>query len=249
MTKNSAFGDKNKLNSLQPREFCAFLNTVEDGAWSSKEDVEFSIETNSIPTDSIAEIVKFFTKTGDSMLHIFCGSGRVAANICVHSGVSCTGITLNRGDVGRYRERVQQDMFGEEFPIIVGDALEVLENKIEQKFDFILLDPPRFGGTKKTNSKDLSVKTRYEFIDYVACVLDSASVFLKESGYLVALIDDQYADGEYISPGIEVSTRCRAVSLRGIKIFRFHRTSENRGNFGRYIPSINHNPVFIFQAS
>jgi len=265
LVQHEAFTERNDLNSLNPRAFRAFLSTVEEGTWSNKEDVEFSVKAFSIPTPTIADVVNFFTKTEGSMLHVFCGSGRVAADICAHGEIHCTGITLLERDVGRYEDRIKNDMFAEEFPIIIGDAIEVLEKgEGLDKYEFILIDPPRFGlidspvnsgafARKSVNLKetihqqDLRRLGKEEFLNYMASVIDLSALYLKENGYIAVMIDDQFYGKEYICTGALVADRTKAVALRGIKIFTFLREGQTKGNFGKYMPIFNHHPIYIFQ--
>jgi len=265
LIQHEAYKERNDLNSLNPRAFRAFLLTVEEGTWSNKEDVEFSVKSYSIPTPTIADVVQFFTKTSGSMLHVFCGSGRIAANICAHAEIQCTGITLLERDIKRYEDRIKNDMFAEEFPIIIGDAVEVLEKgEGLDKYEFILVDPPRFGlidspvnsgafARKSVNIKedinpqDVRCKSKEEFFDYLAQVIDLSALYLKEGGYIAALIDDQFYGKEYICTGAHVANRVKSLGLRGVKIYTFLREGQSKGNFGKYMPIFNHHPIYIFQ--
>ena len=256
LIQHESFKELNNLNSLNPRSFRAFLNVVEDGSWSNKDDVAFSCASHSIPSPTIADIVNFFVKEGGSMLHVFCGSGRVAANICAHADIECMGITLLERDLERYQDRIKNDMFAVESKILIGDAREVLERgEGLETYEFILVDPPRFGLIDSPNLKekvhpqDVRFQTKTGFFDYMAEVLSLSALYLKDGGYIAAIIDDQFHKGQYVCSGAMVTDRVCGLHLRGMKIFRFARRGEVKGNFARYLPIINSTPVYIYQIS
>jgi len=254
------FKELNKLNDLPREQFQQFLLTSEDGAWHDRRDIEHSIQTNSLPLPTISEIVRFFTKEDvGKVLHVFCGTGRVAQHICSPSNMEYTGITLYEEEKKEFKASLQEDMFSDDSAnIIVEDAITALEHLAisdpKRKFDFILVDPPRWGSLslveKATASrKDIAAMGRTEFIQYVSMVLDLASSMLTEDGFIAALIDDQLTGGEYCCMGFEVASHSRSVKLKGIKRYRFPRNGQVRGNFGRYIPAINENPAYFFTSS
>lgn len=250
--ERSKFQERNKLNSLSARDFSAFLSTVDDGAWINKEDVEHSIKVHSLPLATLSEIVSFFTKEGGSMLQVFCGIGRIGTALCASLGISYTGITLYQDEKDEFDRENNSTMFPGDGEIIVDEAISALETLGDQKFDFVFVNPSRFGtmpDRESVDSVDLGRMGRVEYIQYLATTIDMAAAHLKEDGYLVAAIDDQYVNGEYVAAGYEVIQSLRATTLKGVKYYRFPRNGSSRGNLGRYVPSINHNPVYILKPS
>jgi DNA modification methylase len=196
----------------------------------------------------MAEIVAFFSKTGELILDPFAGVGGTLLGAEL-AGRRAIGIEINPEWVDVYREltsgfrKLRQELVpagenhGEhiESPMMLGDCLEVMAGLEDQSIAAIITDPPygchhRVTGFKReTNFNmfsgsegDLGNSSSYdEYLDKIKTFGREALRVLKPGRYLVLLIGDRFYRGEYLPLGTMVAETLRQVGFKwkGIRIW------------------------------
>ena len=191
----------------------------------------------------MADIIRFFTKSGELILDPFAGVGGTLLGALL-SNRDAVGIELNPVWTGVYKEIIKKftvkegcfvpvsEAIGvkEILPeMILGDCLEVLKSLPEEKFDVIISDPPYgcnhcvSGFKKETNfnmfndqdKRDIGNSESYqEYLDKIELFGIEAYRVLKTGRYMVLLIGDRYHQGEYYPLGYQVAEIMRKVGFK-----------------------------------
>ena len=209
----------NKLNDLNGAEWVHFLNSVEVTHYSTGGADSFAhhlrIKNPSPkPPQLMKKFVEFFTKEGQVVLDPFMGVGG-SLLACSLSGRKGIGIDISKNYIDVY-EQVCVELGLERQTTIVGDSANIEELlNLDTKVDFILTDPPygemlsrkRTGQRKKRNGfaeatpftdheSDLGNMSQEGFLETLKSIIEKASKYLKEKGYIAIFIKDLQPNGK-----------------------------------------------------
>lgn len=239
----------NSLNSLNSKEFVSFLKTTSLVRQSKNDLIEF-VSSGSKPVEAIMSLLKFFSNPGDLVLNLFAGTGR---DLIIASELNreVYGVDNSEEAFEKYMNLVNEDVLLEPSPYLVEDAIQAFSSgKLEfiqkSQFDFILIDPPSKKFVCNKNSKSIEYLSPSSYCTYLAELLSSANMRLKQDKYMVLLVSDMYNAGKYIfTPGkiLEYTS----AKLVGIKIFYRELDESSILNKKVYAPAINHFYCLIFR--
>lgn len=196
------------------------------------------------PPELMADIIKFFTKKGETVLDPFAGVGGTLLGAAL-TDRKALGIELNPEWVKVYQEicrtfKVREgslerrgdfdqsppDIFPE---MVLGDCFEIFPTLADESLDAVITDPPygcqhKISGFKsETNfnmfnlqeSKDLANAADFPaFLELMKKVGQEVWRVLKSKRYFVMILGDRYRDGEYIPLGYLVSQVMQEVGFK-----------------------------------
>jgi len=135
------------LNDLSPEEWAAWTAPVLASAYPTRGQAAAAhnirrAHPSPKPPALMAEILRFFTRSGDSVLDPFAGAGGTLL-ACAQTGRQGMGIELSADYIGLYEQAALQ-LGLPILPVIQGDARELLGQPpvSTRQFDLVLTDPP-----------------------------------------------------------------------------------------------------------
>lgn len=265
--------DKNKLNELTGSEWLFFTKSVLRTEYPREFRHNLRQEVGASKPPRLMElIIRFFTKSGETVLDPFTGTGAtlIGASLCNRKA---TGIEINQKWVDIYKEVCKYENIKEQ-EIITGDCLEIMEKFLKEKrrFHAIVTDPPYSPALKKTLTlndypkwrrrwtrfKEFSTDPRdfrrsknfEEYYDNMEKTLRLMYDLLIDGRYAVVMIRDSYQQGRYIPASFEIAKRAEKVGFvfKGVKIW--YQTGAPIRPYGypySYVPNIIHHNILIFK--
>ncbi|MDD5355486.1 MAG: transcriptional repressor LexA [Candidatus Omnitrophica bacterium] len=222
----------------------------------------------------VARFIKFFTKTGQTVLDPFCGvaSTLKAAALNNRNGV---GIELVKKycDLGKKRleTEVEFNLFNKSKQTIInGDAFEKINKFSDNYFDFIITSPPYWNILNKIDHKALQERvhngldTKYsndkrdianipnyhDFLTKLSQFFESCSRILKPNKYLCVVVSDFRQKAKYYSFHSDLANLLekKYYTLKGITIlYQNHKKVFPYGYPFTYVPNIHHQYILILQ--
>lgn len=229
------------------------------------------------PPQLMAELISFFTKTGELVLDPFAGVGGtlLGAWLCDRKAV---GIEINQQWIDIYKEVCQLENV-QQFPIIQGNNLDILPTLEANSFDFIATDPPYMPNVPKTMStnregyqnrktdydkfsdykEDFANMTYEQFMDKMAEVMKECLRVLKAGKYMCMIIRNQYKDGRYIMTHADMANIADTITrvekgqkqkfvLKGEKIW--YQAGSRLRPYGypfSFVPNLIHQNILIWR--
>jgi DNA modification methylase len=152
------------------------------------------------------QFIKRYTKTGETVLDPFIGSGTTAIE-CENLNRNCIGIDIQQDLVDRLRDLINPVTSFSEF--ISGDSCNedtfsvvkyIMEKKGIEKTQLAILHPPYADIIKfSNNQEDLSnSKSLNDFLSRFKKVVKNCISVLEKNRYLIIVIGDKYASSEWI---------------------------------------------------
>lgn len=94
--------------------------------------------------------VKEMIKAGDRVLDLFCYSGAFSV-YCASTGATVIGVDSDRSATDLARENAKINKLSDKVTFLTADAFEIAESMAnsDEKFNFIIIDPPAMTKTKK----------------------------------------------------------------------------------------------------
>jgi DNA modification methylase len=266
------YSSDNRVNDLTGREWVFWTRSVITKPYPP--DMRHALRNvhgGQKPPRLCEDIIKVFTKAGQSVLDPFMGVGGVllGASLC---GRKAVGIDINPKWIRIYREVAALEGL-EEQEAICGDSLVGLSRIAGRVFDFVLTDvpywkmdkAPRSRGTfKRVGEKARSAResglspfdgivydSKASWLSSMSGVFAAASGLLKPKGYLATFIGDMYRDTTYHCLSSELAgviSRIPGLSWKANIVW--YDVSKKLHLYGyqySYIPSLIHQNILVFR--
>ena len=223
------------------------------------------------PPALCADLIRIFTKSGESVLDPFMGVGGVllGAELSERDGV---GIDINNKWIQVYREVCSiEGLQGRETH--AGDAHAVLPRLQERKFQLVLTDVPywqmetvsqstgsfkRVGQPSKDRRptrlrphSDVRYSSKADWLHSMAGIFSKAAELLEPGRYLATFIGDMYVRGQYHCLSADLAEALRTVpGLVWKANLLWYDSSKALHLYGyqyAYIPSMLHQNILVFR--
>jgi DNA modification methylase len=268
------YSAKNRLNGLTGKEWLFWTRSVISKVYPPNLQHKLrSKHGGQKPPELCADLIRIFTKQGQSVLDTFMGVGGVLLGAAL-AGRVATGIEINGKWIKIYKEVCQ----GEGLPVmeaIEGDAGQVLDNLAGRRFDMILTDVPYWQMDRAPRSKgkykkhgeaaldaqasklsvfnDNKYNSKSEWLAEMSAVFSKAVGYLKKDGYLLTFIGDMYFNKEYHCLSAELSGVLSAIKGLSWKAnLIWYDVAKKLHLYGyqyTYIPSMIHQNILVFKKT
>lgn len=275
LTTDRPIDPRNRLNDLTGKEWTYALRSVIATRYPTggAEGYAHALRRghpSPKPPQLMAELIRFFSKSGDRVLDPFAGVGGTLLG-CAMEGRRGVGVELSPEYATIYRQ-VCERLDLEEQLMITGDARRIAEYPALSKapFDLVLTDPPyaqmlakpRTGQRKKqgqgeatpftSDEADLGNLGYWEFLGELRTILAGAVALLKPRGYLVLFTKDMQPTPEHHNMlHADIVAELRNIpdlAFRGYRIW--HDMSQNLYPFGypfAFVSNQVHQFILIFR--
>lgn len=220
----------------------------------------------------VARLVRFFTKSGETVLDPFVGVGSTlkAAAVAGRKGI---GIELNKRYVGLARLRIKTELLEEpnaclDQTVMEGDARKVIPKLAPKSVKLVVTSPPYWNILHKEDHKakqerlSQGLDTRYSDSHADLGNIESYSKFLAELADTLALTRDCIADGGYMCvvvgdfrhgsryymfhADIARELELRSFTLKGITIlYQRHKRVFPYGFPYSFVPNLHHQYIVV----
>ncbi|MCI7549336.1 MAG: site-specific DNA-methyltransferase [Campylobacter sp.] len=262
--KERKYDARNKLNDLTGAEWQFSTRTVISKIYPSNLQHKLrSQHGGQKPPELCADLIKIFTKKGQTILDPLAGVGGslLGAALC---GREAIGIELNNKWIDIYKEVCKLEKL-KEFKILVGDANERLREIKENSIDFVITDVPYWimdklkqtrsknanRESKLTNFNDKELQTKQEWLSEMKDIFAKILPVLKNNGYMAVFIGDLYREKEYHFLSAELAQAISQIYGFILKSdIIWHDDSKMLHIYGypfAYIPSLIHQHILIFR--
>lgn len=266
---------RNRLNDLSGREWTYALRSVIATRYPTRGEESYAhglrrAHPSPKPPQLMAELLRFFTKTGGRVLDPFAGVGGTLL-ACALEGREGVGIELSPAYAEIYRE-VCATLGQQPHTLIIGDARHLAEQPAVRQapFDLVLTDPPyaammarpRTGERKKrgqgeatpftSDPADLGNLDYAGFLATLREIMGQAVAQLRPLGYLVLFTKDLQPTREHHNmlhaDIVAELLKLPDLSFRGYRIW--HDLSQNLYPFGYpfvFVSNQVHQFILIFR--
>jgi DNA modification methylase len=266
------YSEANRVNDLTGKEWVFWTRSVITRAYPPNlQHALRSAHGGQKPPDLCADLLRVFTKEGQSVLDPFMGVGGVLLGASL-TGRKALGIEIDGRWIGIYREVCKRESLAEQ-ETLHADAREALASLGERRFDCVFTDVPywtmdsarrskgsfkRVGGqaraarTSKLSSFGTEpTQTKQQWLDAMADILGRAAALLRPEGYLLTFIGDMYRDNRYHCLSAELAEALRGLpGLEWKANIVWYDVSKKLHLYGyqySYIPSLIHQNVLVFR--
>lgn len=255
---------RNKLNDLTGAEWQFATKTVISKIYPSNLQHKLrSQHGGQKPPQLCADLIKIFTKKGQTVLDPLAGVGGTLLGAAL-TDRNALGIELNPKWIDIYKEVCRLEGL-KEFPVVAGDANKKLKEIKQNSIDFILTDVPywimdqlthtrsenaeRKSNLSKFNDKEL--QTKEEWLAEMKSIFLNTYPVLKDKGYMAVFIGDMYRGKEYHFLSAELAKTISEIDGFILKSdIIWHDDSKMLHIYGypfAYIPSLIHQHILIFR--
>lgn len=265
----------NTLNALTGAEWLYFTRSALTTAYPHHcgHDLRKAHGANK-PPELMAELIRFFTKPGGTVLDPFAGVGGTLLGAAL-AGRRAVGIELNPGWTAVYRDVCGREGLAE-FPVLAGDCRPLLADWARhapdgfRTVDFVCTDPPYNRNFKRTmcgldphryrrtdyegfsdDAADLSNAADYEaFLAGLGEVLAALLPVVRPGGHLAVMVRNAYEAGRYRLVHADVAAAAERAGwvLKGEKVWYQAGTRLRPYGYPRfYIPNIAHQHILFFR--
>jgi len=266
------YSESNRVNDLTGREWVFWTRSVITKPYPPDMQHELrSRHGGQKPPGLCADLIRAFTKSGETILDPFMGVGGVLLGASL-SGRKATGVEIDSRWIEIYREVCAREKVQEQ-EAVPGDARVALAEMKGRLFDCVFTDVPywkmdtagRSRGTFKrvgeaarpARSSKLSVFSAVEYaskadwLTHMEQVFSLSAGLLKPHGYLLSFIGDMYRDNQYHCLSAELAQVIAAIPAMVWKAnIVWYDVSKKLHLYGyqySYIPSLIHQNVLVFR--
>lgn len=266
------YSESNRVNDLTGREWVFWTRSVITKPYPpSLQHALRNEHGGQKPPELCADLLRVFTKEGQTVLDPFMGVGGVLLGATL-SGRTAVGIDINTRWIEIYREVCQREGMAVQ-ETIAADAREGLKGLVGRSFDCILTDVPywkmdtaaRSRGTyKKVGEKARPARasklstfhegeyaSKEEWLQSMGTIFRSSADLLRPEGYLLTFIGDMYRDNTYHCLSAELAGEISKIpGLVWKANLVWYDVSKKLHLYGyqySYIPSLIHQNVLVFR--
>lgn len=211
------------------------------------------------------QMMRRYTKQGEWVLDTFAGSGTTLIE-GQRLGRNTLGVELQERMVNHTRQLVaaEPNLHGVTVDVVCGDSTTIDYQALLEKYEqasvqLVMMHPPYFDIIKfSDDERDLSNAASVEdFLAMMGRLIDNVAPILDKGRYLVIVIGDKYAKGEWIPLGFQTMDEVlrRGFSLKSIIVKNFEETSgkRNQKELWRYRALVGgfyifkHEYIFVFR--
>lgn len=269
---------KNKLNDLTAKEWIQETVSVwrQKGLGAGHPDAQIErLHPAPFSFTDVARLIRFFTKSGQTVLDPFVGIGSTLKAACLE-GRHGIGIELSEEFADLARERLDREIRDSLFDqpeqtVITGDAREVLPTLEAESVDFVVTSPPYWNILHKADHKveqeriAEGLSTRYSeddnrdlgnVADYDVFLKELIGVFaecrraLKPQKHLAVIVGDFRNKGRFHMFHADLANGLEEVGyvLKGITIlYQSHKRLFPYGYPAAYVPNMHHQYIVILR--
>jgi hypothetical protein len=266
------YSEANRVNDLTGREWVFWTRSVITRPYPpNMQHALRSAHGGQKPPDLCADLIRAFTKEGQSVLDPFMGVGGVLLGAAL-AGRTAVGIEREKGWIDIYREVCRREPVAEQ-ETIHGDARAALPLLGDRTFDCVLTDVPywtmdsarRSAGTfKRVGERPRAARrsklsafgaepgeAKETWLARMAEILGLAAARLRPRGYLLTFIGDMYRDNRYHCLSAELAhALCGLPGLAWKANLVWYDVSKKLHLYGyqySYIPSLIHQNILVFR--
>ncbi len=184
------------------------------------------------------QMMRRYTKRGEWVLDVFAGAGTTLIE-GQRLGRNTVGLELQRDVVRRARSLVakEQNPHGVVTKVVTGDSAahnvgRELRALGTESVQLVIMHPPYYDIIKfSDDERDLSNAPSVEaFLEMMGRVVDNVCPLLDPERYLVVVIGDKYANGEWVPLGFATMNEVlkRGFALKSIIVKNFEETTGKR---------------------
>lgn len=216
------------------------------------------------PPQLCSDLIKTFTKVGNSVLDPFGGVGGtlLGASLC---GRTATGIELEARWIEIYRKVNEMEGLIEQ-TFHCGDSRQVLPTLAPKSFDFLLTDVPywnidkleqtrskRARKSKLSNFNGAESESKDQWLHAMEEVFTAAHRCLKDGRYAATFIGEIYRDGRYHMLASSLADRLEGTGLWVLKAnLIWYDVSKMLHIYGyphAFVPSMIHQNILVFKKN
>jgi DNA modification methylase len=269
---------KNKLNDLTAKEWIQETVSVwrQKGLGAGHPDAQIErLHPAPFSFTDVARLIRFFTKSGQTVLDPFVGIGSTLKAACLE-GRSGIGIELSvefaELAAARLEKEVSASLFDHpEQRVINGDAREVLPTLDADSVDFVVTSPPYWNILHKADHKvaqervSHGLSTRYSeddardlgnIADYDVFLKELVSLFaecrrvLRPEKYLAVIVGDFRNKGRFHMFHADLANGLEEVGyvLKGVTIlYQPHKRLFPYGYPAAFVPNMHHQYILVLR--
>ncbi len=266
------YSEKNRVNDLTGREWVFWTRSVITKPYPP--DMQHALRSRhggQKPPGLCADLIRTFTKTGESVLDPFMGVGGVLLGASL-AGRKATGVEIDSRWIDVYREVCAREAL-EPQETVAADARAALVDMKGRSFDCVLTDVPYWKMDKAQRSRGTFKKvgepakpvratklsafraeeyaSKADWLSHMAEVFTLAAGLLKDQGYLLSFIGDMYRDNQYHCLSAELAQVIGAIHGMVWKAnIVWYDVSKKLHLYGyqySYIPSMIHQNILVFR--
>lgn len=217
----------------------------------------------------VERLIRFFTKTADTVLDPFLGSGSTLV-ACQQGERRGIGIELIEQWADIARARLAEGPAAPEQTVVQGDALTELQKLDADSVDFVVTSPPYWSILDKKGMKvqaereEKGLPTKYsdsahdlgnisdyeEFLDRLGEVFGACGRVLRPGKYLAVVVSDFRHGPHFVLYHADLARRLEAVGLPLKGITLLLQDSKNLYPFGvgnAFVSNVHHQYILIHQ--
>lgn len=266
------YSERNRLNDLTGKEWLYWTRSVINRPYPPDHQHHLRrAHGGQKPPALCADLIRIFTKSGESVLDPFMGVGGVllGAELSDRDGV---GIDVNPSWIERYKEVCNlEGLRGRE--TYAGDAHEVLPRLRDRQFQLVLTDVPywhmetaprstgsfkRVGqpatarrATRLRPHSDIRYDSKKAWLQAMGKIFSQASELLETGRYLATFIGDMYVQGRYHCLSADLAETLGTIpGLIWKANLVWYDTAKALHLYGyqyAYIPSMLHQNILVFR--
>ncbi|MDF1512808.1 MAG: DNA methyltransferase [Anaerolineae bacterium] len=257
------------INDINLNRWKEYEDILTDSLWMIDKRDSSGVHTANYWGNFIPQIphqmMKRYTKTGEWVLDTFAGSGTTLIE-GQRMGRNTIGIELQERMVQHTKTLIasEPNIHNVIIDVVQDDSTQVDYRSLLHRYDqesvqLVIMHPPYFDIIQFSDDpQDLSnAKSVDDFLEKMGLIVSNASRVLDKGRYLVVVIGDKYAGGEWIPLGFQTMNLIMGMgySLKSIIVKNFEETSgkRNKQELWRYRALVGgfyifkHEYIFLFQ--